>query len=58
VVWRVQPGDEVSAGDVLLELHTDDPTRLDRARESLGGAVVIADSAPGAATPIVLDRVG
>jgi thymidine phosphorylase len=58
VVWLVQPGDEVSAGDVLLELHTDDPTRLDRARESLADAVVVADSAPDAAGPIVLDRVG
>jgi thymidine phosphorylase len=57
VVWRVAPGDEVSAGDVLLELHTDDPARLERARASLEGAVVIADSAPDAA-PIVLDRVG
>jgi thymidine phosphorylase len=58
VVWRVRPGDHVNAGDVLLELHTDDPDRLDRARQSLEGAVVIADSAPDAAGPIVLDRVG
>jgi thymidine phosphorylase len=58
VRWRVQPGDRVSAGDVLLELHTDDATRLDRARQSLEGAVVVADSASEAETPIVLDRVG
>jgi thymidine phosphorylase len=58
VVCRVRPGDAVNAGDVLLELHTDDPDRLGRARQSLVGAVVVADSAPDAPAPIVLDRVG
>jgi thymidine phosphorylase len=57
IVCRVRPGDEVAAGDVLLELHTDDPSRLERARQSLDGAVVVADTAP-AAGPLVLDRIG
>jgi thymidine phosphorylase len=57
IVCRVRPGDKVAAGDVLLELHFDDPSRLDRARQSLEGAVVVADTAP-AAGPLVLDRIG
>jgi thymidine phosphorylase len=57
IICRVRPGDEVAAGDVLLELHTDDASRLERARQSLEGAVVIADTAP-AAGPLVLDRIG
>jgi thymidine phosphorylase len=57
IICRVRPGDAVTAGDVLLELHTDDPDRLDRARQSLEGAVVVADTAP-AAGPLVLDRIG
>jgi thymidine phosphorylase len=57
IVCWVRPGDEVARGDVLLELHTDDPSRLERARQSLAGAVVVADTAP-AAGPLVLDRIG
>jgi thymidine phosphorylase len=57
VICRVRPGDEVVAGDVLLELLTDAPDRFGRARESLEGAVVVADVAP-IVGPIVLDRVG
>jgi thymidine phosphorylase len=57
IVCRVRPGDEVAAGDVLLELHTGDPSRIERARQSLEGAVVVADTAP-AAGPLVLDRIG
>jgi thymidine phosphorylase len=57
IVCRVRPGDEVAKGDILLELHTDDPSRLERAQQSLDGAVVVADTAP-AAGPLVLDRIG
>jgi thymidine phosphorylase len=57
VVCRVRPGDAVAAGDVLLELHTDRPERLERALQSLEGAVVVAESAPPV-QPLVLDRVG
>jgi thymidine phosphorylase len=57
IICLVKPGEEVAAGDVLLELHTDDPSRLDRALESLDGAITIADTAP-VDQPLVLDRIG
>ena len=57
VLCLARPGDEVTAGDVLLELHTDDASRFDHARQSLEGAISISDTAPESA-PLVLDRVG
>ncbi|MCU1496005.1 MAG: thymidine phosphorylase [Acidimicrobiaceae bacterium] len=56
VVWLARPGDEVRAGDPVFELHTDDPDRMDRAREALAGAMEIGDEPPPSA-PLVLDRV-
>jgi thymidine phosphorylase len=57
VVCKVKPGDRVAAGDVLLELHVDDPTKLAAARAALEGAYGIDDTAP-ARRPLVLDRIG
>jgi thymidine phosphorylase len=57
IICRARPGEQVSAGDVLLELHTDDPSRFPRAYDSLDGAVTVSDTAP-ASQPLVLDRVG
>ncbi|MDN5896072.1 MAG: thymidine phosphorylase, partial [Nocardioides sp.] len=37
VVWHARPGDEVTEGQPLLTLHTDEPERFDRALESLDG---------------------
>ncbi len=54
---HAKPGDEVTAGQPLLTLHTDTPERIARAREALDGAVTIA-AAPPAVTPLVLDRIG
>jgi thymidine phosphorylase len=55
VVLRARPGDQVKAGDVLLELHTDTPDRIPRAREALAGAyAVAATEAPR--LPLVIDR--
>ena len=53
-----KPGDRVEAGQVLLELHTDDPARLERAREALDGAVEVAAEPPAPVGPLVLERVG
>jgi thymidine phosphorylase len=56
VVMLAKPGDRVAAGSPLLELHTDDPSRIATARAALDGAVTVGDSAP-ASRPLVIDRV-
>jgi thymidine phosphorylase len=57
VVCRVKPGEAVTEGEVLLELHIDDPGRLAGARDALDGAYEIGDQAPPE-RPLVLDRIG
>jgi thymidine phosphorylase len=55
----VKPGEPVETGQPLLELHTDDASRLERARDSLSGALEIVDEPPVAGPgPLVLERVG
>lgn len=39
-------GDRVAAGDVIAELHTDDPSRLPAAHEALSSALTITNTAP------------
>ena len=55
IVLRAKPGDQVTAGQPLLELHADDPARFDRAQQSLDGAWDIGTGF--SPTPLVLDRV-
>jgi thymidine phosphorylase len=55
VVWHATVGDEVTAGQALLELHTDEPERFDRALAALEGAYDIGASAPE--RQLVLDAV-
>jgi thymidine phosphorylase len=57
IVCRAKPGDAVRAGDVLFELHIDDPARLPAALDALDGAYDIGPEAPPA-VPLVLDRIG
>ena len=57
VVWRATVGDEVVAGEPLLELHLDDPSRLPSALEALEGAIEVSPT-PVPAPTLVLDRVG
>jgi thymidine phosphorylase len=57
VVCRRKPGDALAAGDVVLELHTDEPTRIAGALEALAGAIEIGDAVPEPA-PLVLARIG
>ncbi|RZT28303.1 thymidine phosphorylase [Kribbella sp. VKM Ac-2569] len=55
VEMHAKPGDHIQEGQPLLTLHTDDPTRIDRALESIKDAVAVADSyQPG---PLVIDRI-
>ena len=46
VVLRAKPGDPVTAGQPLLELHTDEPERIDRALAALTDAVEIGAAPP------------
>jgi len=55
VVLRARPGDPVTAGQSLLELHTDQPERIERALAALDGAVTIG-AAP-ANLPLIIDRI-
>ncbi|GAA0542628.1 thymidine phosphorylase [Paractinoplanes ferrugineus] len=56
VLLKVKPGDRVRAGDVLLELRTDESSRIEAARDLASAAVSVGASAP-APTPLVLDRI-
>jgi thymidine phosphorylase len=56
VVLKVRPGDSVRAGDALLELRTDQESRIPAARDLAAGAVRIAQAAP-TPTPLLLDRI-
>jgi thymidine phosphorylase len=55
VVMFAKPGDTVRAGEPLLELHTDDASRFDRALDALAGAFDIGDRYD--APPLVIDRI-
>jgi thymidine phosphorylase len=55
VVWRAGVGEQVTAGQPLLELQTDDAARIPRALEALEGAIgVDTDDRP---LPLILDRI-
>ncbi|MGW4941334.1 thymidine phosphorylase [Actinoplanes sp. NPDC004185] len=56
IMLKVRPGDTVRAGDVLLELRTDDAGRIPAALATAEGAVRIAPSAPAPA-PLLIDRI-
>jgi thymidine phosphorylase len=53
-VCRIKPGEKVTEGQALLELHTDQSERLDWAREALTDAIAIGDQPP-APTSVVLE---
>ncbi|MER7014054.1 thymidine phosphorylase [Saccharopolyspora sp. NPDC000359] len=56
VLCLAKPGDRVTAGQPLLELHTDRPEAVPAAREALRGAYEIS-GADRRSTPLILDRV-
>jgi thymidine phosphorylase len=57
VICLAKPGDEVLAGQPVLELRSDDPGTFDRARQALAGAIQIGPDAPEPAA-LVIDRIG
>ena len=56
IVIKARPGDRVSAGDPVLELHVRESSRLDRALGLARQAVVIGDQAP-TETPLIVGEV-
>ena len=57
VICRAKPGDQVTAGEPLLELRADDEARFGRALEALEGAIQIG-ARPPEPQPAVLERIG
>jgi thymidine phosphorylase len=49
----VGPGEEVRAGQPLLELHTDTPEAVAGARAALAGGVVVGDGPPEPRPPLI-----
>ncbi len=56
ILCLAKPGDQVSAGDPLLELHTDTPDAVPAALAALEGGFTIASSAPEPG-PIVVETI-
>jgi thymidine phosphorylase len=56
VVCVAKPGDTVAEGDVVLELHVDDPDRLDGALAALDEAITVTPDPPPP-RPLLLDRI-
>jgi thymidine phosphorylase len=57
IICLVKPGDQVNAGEPVLELRSDNPARFGRAVDALAGAVQIGPAPPEPA-PLVIDRIG
>jgi thymidine phosphorylase len=57
VVCLAKPGDRVTAGQPVLELHTDEPDRFAAALDALAGALDVGP-APPPARALVIDRIG
>jgi thymidine phosphorylase len=58
VVWHARPGDQVTEGQPLFTLLTDEPERFERALASLEGGYDVGDGSTYESTPVLLDRVG
>jgi thymidine phosphorylase len=57
VICLAKPGEHVVKGQPIVELHGDDPGRLDAARAELRAAIDIGDELPPA-SPLILQRIG
>jgi thymidine phosphorylase len=58
IVLHAKPGETVRAGQPLMTLHADDPSRFERALAALDGAVEIGAAAgEGAPRRLVIDRI-
>jgi thymidine phosphorylase len=57
ILCLAKPGAHVTAGQPLLELHTDTPDAVPSALSSLEGALTISDTLPTPASGIVLETI-
>ncbi len=57
IICLAKPGEEVAAGQPVLELRSDDPRKFGRALEALEGAIEIGPE-PSEPAGLVLDRIG
>ena len=57
VMCLAKPGERVTKGQPIVELHGDDPARLDAARAELAAAIDIGDEPPPA-SPLIFERIG
>jgi thymidine phosphorylase len=62
VVWHARPGDDVTEGEPLFTLLTDEPERFERALASLEGGYTVSDQAGGdgadhVAQDLIIDRI-
>ena len=57
IVCLKKPGDEVEAGEPILELHADDPDRFENAVAALDGAVQVGPEQPEP-PKMILERIG
>src|SRR6202453_5250555 len=57
VMCLAKPGEHVTEGQPILELHGDEPRRVDAARAELAQAIDIGDEAPPA-SPLMILRIG
>jgi thymidine phosphorylase len=51
-----KPGDSVTAGEPVLELHVDDESRLPGALAALEGAIAVGPEPPDP-RPLVIERI-
>ena len=57
VELHAKPGDEVTAGQPLLTMHTDTPARFERARQALEGGIDIGGAEATKSGDVVLERI-
>lgn len=54
---HAKPGDEITNGQVLMTLHTDEPERFARALEILAGCVTIIPGGEVKRLPLIVERI-
>ena len=54
---HAKPGDEVTAGQLLMTLHTDEPERFPRALEAMAGSVTIVAGGVVNRLPLIVERI-